>query len=168
MWLPHLKGYWEPVNLNLVKASGIEVSFSTNYLIGSTHLKFIGTYGYTSSTIEDAGEVMRPEAYGKQLPFIPVHSGGIAINALWRKYHLVYSFTHYSERYTTTSNNPNSIRRLYPYYMSSAAIGRDFSVAQTKVGMQLRVDNLLNESYQTILWRPMPGRNFSLVVRFDL
>jgi iron complex outermembrane receptor protein len=168
MWLPHLKGYWEPINLNLVKASGIEVSVSTNYLIGSTKIKFLGTYGYTSSTIVDAGEVMRPEAYGKQLPFIPIHSGGIAVNALWRKYHLVYSFTHYSERYTTTSNNPNSIRRLYPYYMSSAALGKDFRIAQTKIGMQLRVDNLLNESYQTILWRPMPGRNFSLVVRFEL
>lgn len=168
MWLPHLKGYWEPVNLTQVEAKGVEASLSLNQQIGKVTLKMRGNYSYTKSTIENAGGVMRPEAHGKQIPFIPVHSGGIAINALWRSFHVVYSFTHFSERYTTTSNNPNSVRKLYPYYMSSAAVGWDFALYNMAMGVQLRVDNIFNESYQTILWRPMPGRNYSFTLRVEL
>lgn len=168
MWLPHLKGYWEPINLNLVKTKGVELSLKTRHKVGQTQFLAIGTYGYTRSIVENAAGVLRPEVFGKQLPFIPIHSGGISVNAIWRKFHFVYSFTHYSERFTTTSNNPNSIRRLYPYYMSSIALGKDLTISQSAIGVQLRIDNLLNESYQTILWRPMPGRNYSLVVRFEL
>jgi len=168
MWLPHLKGYWEPVNLTQVTARGAELSVSASKTIARLTLKASGNYSYTLSTIENAGGIMRAESHGKQLPFIPVHSGGLVVNALWKKFHIVYSFTHFSERYTTTSNNPNSMRRLYPYYMSSAAIGYDFKLKSTPLALQLRADNILNESYQTILWRPMPGRNFSLILRIDL
>ena len=168
MWLPHLKGYWEPVNLTQIEAKGAEASLSLNQQIGKVTLKMRGNYSYTKSTIENAGGVMRPEAHGKQIPFIPVHSGGVAINALWRSFHVVYSFTHFSERYTTTSNNPNSVRKLYPYYMSSAAVGWDFALYNMPMGVQLRVDNIFNESYQTILWRPMPGRNYSFTLRVEL
>ena len=168
MWLPHLKGYWEPVNLTQVAARGTELSITASKTIGRLTLKTSANYSYTLSTIENAGGIMRVESHGKQLPFIPVHSGGIVVNTLWKNFHAVYSFTHFSERYTTTSNNPNSVRRLYPYYMSSAAVGFDFTLKNTPLALQLRVDNLLNESYQTIMWRPMPGRNFSLVLRVDL
>ena len=168
MWLPHLKGYWEPVNLTQVTAQGTELSVTASKTMGRLTLKTTANYSYTKSTIENAGGIMRAESHGKQLPFIPVHSGGLVVNALWKNLHAVYSFTHFSERYTTTSNNPNSMRRLYPYYMSSAAIGFDFKVQNTPLAIQLRADNLLNESYQTILWRPMPGRNFSLILRVDL
>ncbi|MFP4556194.1 MAG: TonB-dependent receptor domain-containing protein [Bacteroidales bacterium] len=168
MWLPHLKGYWEPVNLDMVKIRGAELSLSGKFSVGNTRIQAIGNYSFTRSTIENAGDIMRQETHGNQLPFIPVHSGGLAINMLWRSFHLVYSFTHFSERFTTTSNNPNSFRRLYPYYMNSAALGKDFKLFDTSFGMQLRVDNLLDESYQTILWRPMPGRNYNLVIRLTL
>lgn len=168
MWLPHLKGYWEPVNLTQVETKGAEVSLSVNQKIGKVTLKIRGNYSYTKSTIENAGGVMRPEAHGKQLPFIPVHSGGVAANVLLKQFHAVYSFTHFSERYTTTSNNPNSVRKLYPYYMSSAALGWDFNLYNVPLGVQLRIDNLFNESYQTILWRPMPGRNYSFTLRVEL
>lgn len=168
MWLPHLKGYWEPVNLSQVNAQGAELSIMLTQKMNRTTLKVRGNYSNTQSTISNASGVMRPEAQGKQLPFIPVHSGGLLVNALWRNFQLTYSFTHFSERYTTTSNNPNSFRRLYPYYMSSAALGWDFKFFETPCVLQLRIDNLLNESYQTILWRPMPGRNYTLTVRVDI
>ncbi|MDX9848738.1 MAG: TonB-dependent receptor [Tenuifilaceae bacterium] len=168
MWLPHLKGYWEPINLSHVRTKGLEISVFTQHRVGKLTLNFRGNYSNTQSTIENAGGVMRPEVHGKQIPFIPVHSGGVVSNIIWRKFHTTYSFTHFSERYTTTSNNPNSIRRLYPYYMSSVALGWDFSLYSQPVGIQLRVDNLLNESYQTILWRPMPGRNYSISLKVEL
>lgn len=168
MWLPHLKGYWEPINLQLVNAKGAEVSVLIVSKVERVTLKLQGNYSYTRSSIENAGGTIRPESQGKQLPFIPVHSGGIVVSAFWKHFYLVYSFTHFSERFTTTSNNPNSFRKLYPYYMSSASVGRDFSAFKSRFGIQLRVDNLLNESYQSILWRPMPGRNYSLLFRIEL
>jgi outer membrane cobalamin receptor len=52
--------------------------------------------------------------------------------------------------------------------MSSASFGKDFSAFGNTMGIQLRIDNLLNESYQTILWRPMPGRNYSFLIRLEI
>lgn len=168
LWLPNLKGYWEPVNLSKVNARGVELAMFVNQEVGSIRLGISGRYSYTKSTIENSGGVMRPEANGKQLPFIPFHSGGLSVNSSWKKFSIIYTFTHFSERFTTTSNNPNSVRRLYPYYMNSASIGKDFNLLKTNAALQLRVDNLLNESYQTILWRPMPGRNYIFTIKVDL
>jgi len=168
MWLPHLKGYWEPVNIEKVKARGLEGNISLSLSPGRFKLRFLGNYSYTRSTVEDAGGVLRAEAKGRQLPFIPIHSAGVSTNIQLRNYRLAYSFTHFSERFTTTSNNPNSIRPLYPYYMNNISLGYDLRVRSSLLGFQLRVDNLFDESYQTILWRPMPGRNFSLLVRLEI
>ena len=168
LWLPNLKGYWEPVNLSMVKAKGAELAMVINQEIGSVKVGVSGRYNYTKSTIENSGGVMRPEANGKQLPFIPVHSGGLSINCSWKKYRFTYTFTHFSERFTTTSNNPNLVRRLYPYFMNSASIGKDFRLLNTNIALQLRADNLLNENYQTIMWRPMPGRNYILTLKVEL
>ncbi|PKP37113.1 MAG: hypothetical protein CVT98_06525 [Bacteroidetes bacterium HGW-Bacteroidetes-15] len=144
MWLPHLKGYWEPVNLSLVKAKGVEISVISNIKLGEVYLKLIGSYSHTQSTIINAYRVMSPESHGKQLPFIPLHSGGLVASSIWRSYHFIYTFTHFSERFTTTSNNPNSVIRLTTYYMSSAAIGKEFKSIKTPIAFQLRIDNLLN------------------------
>ncbi|HRX66811.1 MAG TPA: TonB-dependent receptor [Tenuifilaceae bacterium] len=168
IWLPHLKGYWEPLNLELVEARGFELSASASTIISVVNINLKGNYSYTKSSIESSGGIIRSESNGMQLPFIPVHSGGVVAYAVWNGFYATYNFTHYSERFTTTSNNPNSYRRLYPYYMSSVALGKDFVKYNKKIGLQLRIDNLLNESYQTILWRPMPGRNYSLLFRVEL
>ena len=52
--------------------------------------------------------------------------------------------------------------------MNNISLGYDLRVRSSLLGFQLRVDNLFDESYQTILWRPMPGRNFSLLVRLEI
>ncbi len=168
IWLPHLKGYWEPINLDLVYARGLETSTSIDYTFGEVKIKLLANYNFTRSTIENGGIWLKPENKGKQIPFFPIHSGGFVLNTSYKKIFATYSFTHFSERFTTTSNNPNILRRLYPYYMSSLAIGSNLRFKNTNIGTQLRVDNLLNESYQTILWRPMPGRNFNILFRIEL
>lgn len=168
MWLPHLKGYWEPININSVRTQGNEISITALLRRGSLRFKIIGQYSYTLSSVRNSGGIISPIWEGRQLPFIPIHSGGVMLNANWRSFYTTYTFTHFSERYTTTRSNTNSYRRLYPYYMSAVSIGKNFEILGKALGIQLRVDNLFNESYQTILWRPMPGRNFNLIFRLEI
>lgn len=169
MWLPNLEGHiGNALNIPFVSVRGIETSVSLVRKVERFTLKLQGSYSHTRSSVEKSNSTFSPKWPGKQLPFIPVHSGGLVFNAHWKNYYLIYSFSHFSERFTTTSNNSGSFRKLSPYYMSSASIGKDFTAFKSRFGIQLRIDNLLNESYQSILWRPMPGRNYSLLFRIDL
>lgn len=168
MWLPHLKGHWEPININRVGTQGSEFSISALLRRGSLRFKIIGQYTYTLSSVKNSGGIISPIWEGRQLPFIPIHSGGVVLSANWRSFYTTYTFTHFSERYTTTRSNTNSYRMLYPYYMSAVSIGKNIEIRDKTLGMQIRVDNLFNESYQTILWRPMPGRNFNLIFRLEI
>ena len=65
MWLPHLKGYWEPVNIEKVKARGLEETLA---ILSPGRLSgFLGNYGYTRSTVEDAGGYCVQEQRGGTL-----------------------------------------------------------------------------------------------------
>ncbi len=167
-WYPHLKGYWEPINIPGVDPQGGEVNATLGVSNSRLKAKVNGRYSNTQTTVVKSGGLLYPDSEGRQLPFIPVHSAGITADISYRDFYMIYSFTHFSERFTTTSNNPNSIRTLYSYFMNAVSIGKSISVRNIKSSLQIRVDNLLNENYQTILWRPMPGRNYTVMIRVDL
>ena len=157
LWLPGVKGYWEPMNLSEVNNHGLEASLENKYHISDIKLLISGSYSYTKTTFN-----------GNQLPFIPIHSAGISTTLGYNKIHINHSFTYCSERFTTTSNNPNSIKRLYPYFMNTLSIGISEKIWKANAHFLLRIDNLFDESYQSIFWRPMPGRYYTLSIRIDL
>jgi iron complex outermembrane receptor protein len=52
--------------------------------------------------------------------------------------------------------------------MNHLSAGRSFRVGRFNLSAEMRIYNLFNESYQTILYRPMPGRHYHLVLMFKI
>ncbi|GET21701.1 TonB-dependent receptor [Prolixibacter denitrificans] len=168
IWLPTNKGYWEPSNMKKVDASGLEYQLSLEGDEGPWHWHLNGNYAYTRSINRDDPVNWADQSIGKQLPFIPKHSANLSANLSRQGYHLTYQWNYYSERYTTTSNEKTtSLDYLYPYFMNDLFAGKDWNWKTYRLGVELKIFNLFNEEYRTVLQRPMPRRNYSLLVRFD-
>jgi outer membrane receptor protein involved in Fe transport len=78
----------------------------------------------------------------------------------------LYQYNAYSERFTTSSNDLTRRDWLYPYFMSDVTLGGELRIRKTGFSAELKIFNLFNETYHSVLYRPMPGRNYQLVLKF--
>lgn len=168
IWLPTPQGYWEPYNMRRVNASGFELNTGMNGKLWSIDYHINGNYAYTQSINRDDPRNWADESIGKQLPYIPKHSANFVVNLSPLGYHFTWFWTYYSERFTTTSNDKTSkLDVLYPYIMNNIYIGKEIKINNQKIDFELKILNLLNEDYRTVLQHPMPRRNYSLLIRYD-
>ena len=52
--------------------------------------------------------------------------------------------------------------------MNDLSAGWYLPVKKADMSIELNVYNLLNESYHSVLYRPMPGRNYHLVIKVQI
>lgn len=168
IWIPSYRGYWEPCNIRSVLSKGLEYSIQLLGSISEFNYRISGTYGYTSAVNQGDPLIWSDESYGKQLVYIPLHSGNFLVHLGWNNLFLTYQYNAYSERFTTSSNDVSRRDRLYPYFMNNISAGSIFQLKNLDLSLELKVYNLFNESYHTVLYRPMPGRNFQLVLKIQI
>jgi outer membrane receptor protein involved in Fe transport len=66
--------------------------------------------------------------------------------------------------YTYTDYRRTPDGYLPPYQLIDVDLGTQRKFNQLDASLSFRVNNILNESYQVIVWRPMPGRWYSLTL----
>lgn len=168
LWLPTFKGHWVPGNIKRVTSRGLETNLSISRDEGLIRYKIKALYALTNSI--NQGESMNPsdQSYGRQLPFIPVHSANCFLTLMYKTWSVSYLWNYYSQRFTTTSNQYNSSRDyLYPYFMNQVGVKRHFNINKVRTDLNLKIYNLFNEKYRSVLQRPMPGRNYSVQVKLS-
>ena len=84
----------------------------------------------------------------------------------WRAADLNYSFIYVGERYHNSAN----IRANHeqPWYTHDISASYRFNLGKLKLRVTAEVNNLFNQSYDVIQNYPMPGRNYKLILKFDL
>jgi len=168
IWLPTPQGYWEPYNMKRVNASGIELNTGITGSLHSIGFHMSGNYAFTRSINRDDPRNWADESIGKQLPYIPRHSANLLMDLNRSGYHLTWIWSYYSQRFTTTSNDKTlKLDVLYPYIMNNLYLGKQISLSKQKLNFELKILNLFNEEYRTVLQHPMPGRNYSLLIRYE-
>jgi iron complex outermembrane receptor protein len=164
IWVPSYRGYWEPRNIDRVLSQGIEYSIGLQGLLGKVGYKVAGSYAYTGSVNYGDPLTWGDESYGKQLVYIPLHSGNLMVNLSYRGFYATYQHNSYSERFTTSSNDISRRDWLYPYYMNDLIIGKEFRIRKVAINAEFKIYNLFDETYHSVLYRPMPGRNYMLML----
>lgn len=168
LWIPSYKGFWEPNNIKRVLSRGVEYDVRWQGQLGQFGYHARGTYAYTSAVNYGDPLTWSDESYGKQLVYIPLHSGNLMMHLSFRGWSLTYQYNTFSERFTTSSNDLTQRTALYPYFMNDVALGRDFRIKKVAISTEFKIYNLFNETYHSILYRPMPGRNYYLVVMIKI
>jgi len=166
IWLPSYQGYWEPKNISRVLSKGIELTANMRGNFGQVIYNFSGSYAYTSSKNYGDINIWGEQAYGKQLVYVPKHSGNFMVNFYFKGFYVTYQHNSYSERFTTSSNDITKRDWLYPYFMNDLFVGKTINFNNHKISISVKSYNLLNETYHSILYRPMPKRNYMLTLSF--
>jgi iron complex outermembrane receptor protein len=153
-WVPTAgTGVWSPQNLKRVHTGGLEYSAKLKYTLRDVKLTGGLHYSYTSSQQAQAyGTTSEP--IGKQLIYVPYHTASTFTDILYKT----------GRRYTTAENE----RSLPDYGLLTIYGGKTFTVGKTGFQVTGRVHNLTNQVYQNLEYYAMPGRHYTLGLRFSL
>lgn len=164
-WKPGELAYWTAENLKEVYARGFESYLDAAYKIRKVSVNLNMNYTYTRTTSQSsyqAGDM----SVGKQLIYIPLHKANALLKASYRGFSLSWALSYPGERFTNSSNT-NWPYRLGPFQLHNVSLAKRFGLWKlADVEINLKINNVFDTSYQEILWRAMPGRNYLLSCRF--
>lgn len=167
IWRPGDFRYWTAENLKTVFSRGVEVYLSSAYQKKDFKISGNLNYAYTKTTNQEA-ESDLDRSQGKQLIYIPVHNCNIFLTAEKKGFYLMYTYNFNSRRYTTSSND-DTRRNLPGYVLNHVSAGKKFRVGKAFNGdVRFKIDNLFDIQYQAVLWRAMPGRNYSVLFKITI
>ncbi len=164
LWSPNTLGIWRPSNQQKVHARGVELNARFNYQWTSNwRFQFSNTYTLTKSTIEERLNSSSTAIVGSQLPYVPIHLWRSTFGFSYNTFRLSYLHTLQSQLFTTTDN----LQTLNGFHLGGLqlSVQKDWKKISTQWNLHLR--NLWNTNYQTIAFRPMPRRNFTLSLQLS-
>jgi iron complex outermembrane receptor protein len=166
VWIPTFKGYWTPRNIKQVHAYGIEAKAGGFLQLSRDwQLHLNGSFSWTPSINNGDPADWADEAIGKQLVYVPLLSSSVNGSLAYKSWKLTYKWCYYSERFTTSDNDIKTrIGRVLPYFMNDIVLEKRFVTAPAELSLKLAVNNIFNEEYESVLNRPMPGRNFEFFI----
>lgn len=165
LWRATAKGFWTPLNIKRVHSYGVELRASIDIDLGRRwSLQANALYTLTHAVNHGDPVSVNDASIGKQLPYIPVRSGSATVRLNWRDWSLIYKWNHYSERFTTSSNDLRLSDPVMPYYMSDLSIERRIALRPIDISLRFDIHNLLDEEYETVLSHPMPRINFGFYI----
>jgi iron complex outermembrane receptor protein len=172
-WVPGPSGIWSPHNLKAVRSQGIESTFTLDQVVRKWNLE-----ASLSHTLTDARTVQSSHnndpSLGKQLFYVPTHLAYAGFMCRRNRTFLQVQQQFTGVRYTTPDNSAS----LPWFTLTHVSVGHTFRFQKKTapneeaagvhdIALQLSVNNLFNTQYQVISWRPMPGRSFGFVLRYD-
>ncbi len=170
VWHPADNGayYWEAINLRKVFARGAELQVSGTINTANGMLfNLRGNYSYSATSNMDAVPSV-DESRGKQLIYIPKHKANLFAEADFKQYYLKINAPFTGKRYISSNNMESDYETvLNPYLLVNMTMGMKLGWKRLQADLSLNVENLANADYMAILWRPMPGRYYSLTVQIQ-
>jgi outer membrane cobalamin receptor len=151
---------WRPTNINDVHARGLEAGLNMKYQNRGWDAGLNANYNFCRSTNQTGGEG-ESSLEGNQLIYIPVHTLNTTVSVSWKKFYVSYNFLYTSRRYTGTDNETY----MPGYNLSNIFFGKNIHLGKFVLSLQLEINNLFDLDYQSIASRPMPGRNYAIVLK---
>ena len=152
-WQPVSGTIWQPVNIQNVTNYGIELSAWAQKKY-EHHLFLLKVqYDYTMS---------KDDNLNKQIIYVPNHKGNFIFNYQLKKWSFSYNLQYTGEVFTTTSNT----QTLNAYWLSNIDISKSFF--KNRLQLAFKINNLLDENYQSVAYRPMPNRNYMLNINLKI
>lgn len=170
VWQPSVNGayYWEASNMKKVFARGLEIQLSVQKNIAKTVLLNLkGNYSHSATSNMNAVHSV-DESRGKQLIYIPKDKANVFAEGNFKAWYVKINAPFTGKRYTSSNNVESDYEKvLNPYWLINIAAGKSFGFKPVVMDVALNIENVANTDYMAILWRPMPGRYYSLTVQFQ-
>lgn len=155
-------GLTRPENLKKVQVRGIELSSFQQYRFGAWRVAARAAYNLVLSRNLQAYSGL-DASVGKQMIYMPRHSAQWSINVFYKDFSFSVENCYNSRRYTDTDNQ----HFLQPYQLTNLSVGYGLSRGRNSLYFTLKINNLLNETYQSVAYYPMPLRNGQLSICYQ-
>lgn len=159
---------WMMMNIGKVKIRGID--FTARLAFRLPHdIVLEGGLNYTYQKAQDytnSADTLDGGTYKGQIAYIPWHSGSATVHAGWKNLDLNYSCIYVGERYHNSANILANHEQ--PWYTHDLSASYQFKMGKTLLKVTAEVNNIFNQQYDVIQNYPMPGRNYRLILKFDI
>jgi iron complex outermembrane receptor protein len=163
LWRPSSLGYWEALNVKNVTSKGVELNIEHRSEYKNWNISGFFNYAYTSS-LSTNKEHEFDNSVNKQLIYVPEHKMNYLTKIDFNNFSFSYNYQFIGARYTTTDNI-----EFLPYYtISDFTIEKQFEFKKQELAISFSILNAFDLEYQAIQWRPMPGRNFLINLKYKL
>lgn len=156
-WLPQ-GNIWQPENLSSVWSRGLEGFVKCHFHVKNVPLQWSARYIRTHSTIIAVQKEVLQQGVGKQLPYVPFQQGTAGIRIPIRRWYAEYIHQWVGKRFIHTDHSD----ALAGYQTGSLVVAYHMKTGKTNLKCQLLSDNIWNTAYQSVAWRPMPGRSWHI------
>ncbi len=165
LWKPTEFHYWQAMNVKQVFSRGFNAKFTLEYK-NKISYKIITNYAFTKSTTQKTYDEL-DISVGKQLIYTPIHTASGNFTIMWRKFELSTDLTYTSRQFTNTANY--DLYTISSYTLLNLTVSKHLIYNKRHIiNISLYINNVLNKYYQTVLFRPMPGRNFGINLKFKI
>jgi iron complex outermembrane receptor protein len=154
-WHPGEYSYWTADNIQNVKTMGLESSFSLDYVKNSFKSRFSASYSFTKATTGGSNDINDISA-GKQLMYIPENQANALFRLDFKNFYTSWVATFTGKRFITVANT----KYLPEYSINNLSTGIKLSLKSASVDVNFNINNLLNVTYQSIAYYPLPGRSY--------
>ena len=160
---------WTMLNIGRVDVTGLDVKADAGVHRGVWNVGTVLRYSF-----QRALDHSTPGSgtYGNQIPYIPLHSGGIDLCTGWKAWALSWETTFTGARWSRTANTSDYY--IAPWTVSDVSLSRTITMpasgsrAKTpELEAGITVRNLFNHRYQVVQGYPMPGTNLMLSVTYS-
>ncbi len=155
---------WSMQNVAEAKVYGASIETQAiRRMRKDSRLEFLGNY--TWQRVVD----VTPNAitFGHQVAYAPEHTANADIMFVGRGFNVRVSNNFVSGRYALNQNVPANF--LEPFWTMDLSAGYSYTIKNKhKVGVQLNVRNVTNESYAFIRSYVMPGRHYLLTLKYEI
>ena len=145
------------LNIGIADITGLDFKAETAYRRGEWSLEAIFRYSFQQALDHSTPGSM---TYGNQIPYIPLHSGSVDLNASLGKWSLTWNTVLTGERWSRSANTADY--HIDPWSISDVELGRQLLTRDggMHLTLSLRFSNIFDVRYQIVQGYPMPGRTF--------
>lgn len=163
-WQPTAFGYYAPVNIDEVHAWGVENVVRVRLPAGRIESDLSLRYAFGRSTTRVAGNDPAGTLVGKQLVYVPRHTGTARLAVRYGPAVLVFSYRYTGARYMTADNGES----LPAYGLVDVALRLPVSRKAVSLEPYVSLFNVFDTAYESIPFRPEPGMHVrgGLIVTF--
>lgn len=159
LWMPTNRGYAQPINIGKVLAYGGTWSQNFRWLKSNHSMDLNFSYGFNrSGNMEKRFQSDRSQWV--QLPYFPIHSGKFIVEYAWKTLKFNIDGQMYSKRLVTRDGDTY----VPSYYLLNSSISYAYPFNKWNIEGKLSLNNIANERYEEVKFRPMPGRNFLFTI----
>lgn len=154
VWVPG-PVFWSPENIDRTRAMGAEADIFLTRTRKKWKAEFIIHYTYTRS-VRDKARFEGDPAFGKQIPYVPMHMGSAELGITYCRTKLFYRHGYTGKRFTLADNSAY----MPHFHTGDAGISQSVTFLGVRFDLWAVCENVANLQYEVLEFRPMPGRFF--------